>query len=103
VPLSTLRERERSQATNRLVGFIIGGFHEGMIHCDPNPDDVLVGSDGGLQLLDFGATATVPEDALWPARAVVQLIALIARLRVAPPPRDVVYGALREGWATGTS
>jgi predicted unusual protein kinase regulating ubiquinone biosynthesis (AarF/ABC1/UbiB family) len=103
VPLSTLQEAERTQAANRLVAFIIGGFQEGMIHCDPNLDDVLVRSDGGLELLDFGATATIPEDVLWPARAVVQLIAVIARLRVAPPPREVVYGALREGWATRTS
>jgi hypothetical protein len=88
---------------NRLATFIIGGFHEGLIHCDPNQDDVLVGPDGGLELLDFGATATLPEDLLWPGRAVVQLIAVVARLRVAPPPRELVYGALREGWATGTS
>ncbi len=102
-PLSAVDQPERSRAVNRLVAFIIGGFHEGMIHCDPNPDDVLVRSDGGLELLDFGATATIPEDVLWPARAVVQLIAVVARLRVAPPPRELVYGALREGWATRTS
>lgn len=104
VPLSALPEPDRSRAAHRLLTFILGGFHEGVIHCDPNPDDVLVAPDGGLVLLDFGATATVPEDALWPARAVAQLIATLARLRVAPPPREVVYGALREGWAaTGSS
>lgn len=103
VPLSTLPEPERSRAANRFASFIIGGLHEGLIHCDPNPDDVLVGVDGGLQLLDFGATATIPEDVVWPARAVVQLIAVVARLRVPPPPRELVYGALREGWATGIS
>ena len=103
VPLSALGEPERSRAVNRLVAFVIGGIREGMVHCDPNPDDVLVGPDGRLELLDFGATATIPEDVLWPARAVVQLVAVVARLRVAPPPRELVYGALREGWATGTS
>jgi predicted unusual protein kinase regulating ubiquinone biosynthesis (AarF/ABC1/UbiB family) len=102
-PLSGLGEPERTRAVNRLATFIIGGFHEGLIHCDPNQDDVLVRPDGGLELLDFGATATLPEDVLWPARAVLQLIAVLARLRVAPPPRELVYGALREGWATGTS
>ena len=102
-PLSAVDQPERSRAVNRLVAFIIGGFHEGLIHCDPNPDDVLVRPDGGLELLDFGATATLPEDVLWPARAVLQLIAVVARLRVAPPPRELFYGALREGWATGTS
>lgn len=102
VPLSALEEPERTLATHRLIGFILGGFHEGVIHCDPNPDDVLVLPDGRLELLDFGATATIPEDALWPSRAVAQLVATVARLRVAPPPRNVVYSALREGWATGS-
>jgi len=100
VPLSALGEPERSRATHRLAAFIIGGFHEGVIHCDPNPDDVLVRADGGLELLDFGATATIPEDVLWPARAVAQLIVVVARLRVAPPPRELVYGALRDGWGS---
>lgn len=101
VPLSTLDELARSRAANRLVAFVIGGFQEGVVHCDPNPDDVLVREDGGLELLDFGATATIPEDVLWPARAVAQLIAVLARLRVPPPPRELVYGALRDGWAAG--
>lgn len=101
VPLSALSEPDRSRAAHRLIGFVLGGIHEGVIHCDPNPDDVLVLPDGRLQLLDFGATATIPEDALWPLRAVAQLVTTVARLRVAPPPRELVYSALREGWATG--
>jgi predicted unusual protein kinase regulating ubiquinone biosynthesis (AarF/ABC1/UbiB family) len=100
VPLSALPQPDRTLAAHRLVTFVLGGFHEGFIHCDPNPDDVLVGQDGRLELLDFGAVATVPEDALWPVRAVAQLVTVLARLRIAPPAREVVYGALRDGWGT---
>jgi hypothetical protein len=38
---------------------VLGGIKEGVVHADPDPDDVLVLSDGRLAILDFGASATV--------------------------------------------
>lgn len=43
----------------RLVLFVLGGARAGMIHADPDPDDVLVMPDGRLAILDFGATRRV--------------------------------------------
>lgn len=103
VPLAALARPDRRRAADRFVTFVLGGFGEGFVHCDPNPDDVLVGPDGRLELLDFGATATIPDDVLWPIRAVTQLGVTLTRLRVGPPQRELVYGALRNGWATGSS
>lgn len=47
------------QAARRLVVFALGAARFGIIHADPLPDDVLVLPDGGLAILDFGATRTV--------------------------------------------
>jgi len=50
------------QAAARLVAFVLGGIKEGIVHADPDPDDVLVLGDGRLAILDFGASATVDAD-----------------------------------------
>jgi predicted unusual protein kinase regulating ubiquinone biosynthesis (AarF/ABC1/UbiB family) len=46
-------------AAARLVTFVIGAARFGVMHADPDPDDVLVLADGRLAILDFGATRTV--------------------------------------------
>jgi predicted unusual protein kinase regulating ubiquinone biosynthesis (AarF/ABC1/UbiB family) len=50
------------QAAARLVVFVLGAARAGLIHADPDPDDVLVLADGRLAILDFGATRTVEPD-----------------------------------------
>ena len=57
VPLSRAPDPDR--ATAALVVFALGAARAGMIHADPDPDDVLVLADGRLAILDFGATRTV--------------------------------------------
>jgi predicted unusual protein kinase regulating ubiquinone biosynthesis (AarF/ABC1/UbiB family) len=56
-PLRSAPDPDRAAA--RLLVFVLGGLRAGIVHCDPDPDDVIVTADGRLQLLDFGATATV--------------------------------------------
>lgn len=48
----------------RLLVFVLGGLRAGIVHADPDPDDVRVLADGRVAVLDFGATRTVD-----PARA----------------------------------
>jgi predicted unusual protein kinase regulating ubiquinone biosynthesis (AarF/ABC1/UbiB family) len=50
---------DRDEACARLVLFAMGAAREGVIHADPDPDDVLVLADGRLAILDFGATRAV--------------------------------------------
>jgi hypothetical protein len=57
VPLSAAGDRD--DAASRLVLFVLGGLRAGMVHADPDPDDVLVLEDGRLAILDFGATRDV--------------------------------------------
>jgi predicted unusual protein kinase regulating ubiquinone biosynthesis (AarF/ABC1/UbiB family) len=47
------------QAAARLVVFALGAARFGTIHADLVPDNVLVRPDGGLAIVDFGATRTV--------------------------------------------
>ncbi len=60
VPLTEAADPD--QACARLVAFVIGAARSGVVHADPDPRDVLVRPDGGLAILDFGATATVDAD-----------------------------------------
>jgi predicted unusual protein kinase regulating ubiquinone biosynthesis (AarF/ABC1/UbiB family) len=47
-----------------LVRFVAGGLPGGLVHCDPDPRDLLVLADGALGVLDFGAVAVpAPERA----------------------------------------
>jgi predicted unusual protein kinase regulating ubiquinone biosynthesis (AarF/ABC1/UbiB family) len=57
VPLPVAADPD--QACARLVAFVVGAARSGVVHADPDPRDVLVRPDGGLAILDFGATATV--------------------------------------------
>jgi len=50
-------------AAARLIAFAIGAAVTiGVSHADLHPDNVLVGPDGGLTILDFGATRRVDRD-----------------------------------------
>ena len=48
------------EACALLVAFVLGAGRFGVVHADPQPDDVLVTADGRLAILDFGATRSVP-------------------------------------------
>jgi predicted unusual protein kinase regulating ubiquinone biosynthesis (AarF/ABC1/UbiB family) len=42
-----------------LLGFVVGGIREGLMHCDLDADDVLILDDGRVGVLDFGAVAVI--------------------------------------------
>jgi hypothetical protein len=75
VPLSAAGDRDDAAA--RLVLFVLGGLRAGIVHADPDPDDVLVLQDGRLAILDFGATRTV--DSVRAEQTAAALEAFIAR------------------------
>jgi predicted unusual protein kinase regulating ubiquinone biosynthesis (AarF/ABC1/UbiB family) len=58
VPLAQAEDRDAVCAL--LVAFVLGAGRFGVVHADPNPDDVLVTAGGRLAILDFGATRSVP-------------------------------------------
>lgn len=58
-----------------LVIFTLGGFRSGLVHADPDPNDLLVLSDGRLAVLDYGATRTVPRERADLGLAVVEAFA----------------------------
>jgi hypothetical protein len=74
VPLAEAPDPDEAAA--RLVLFVLGAARTGMIHADPNPDDVLVLPDGRLAVLDFGAWREVEPDRV--ALAAGALEALLA-------------------------
>ena len=57
VPIRSAADPDAAAA--RLLAFVIGAARFGVIHADPDPDDVLVQPDGRLAILDFGAVRTV--------------------------------------------
>jgi predicted unusual protein kinase regulating ubiquinone biosynthesis (AarF/ABC1/UbiB family) len=57
VPIADAPDRDAAAAG--LLAFVIGAARFGVMHADPDPDDVLVLEDGRLAILDFGATRTV--------------------------------------------
>ncbi|HEY5318749.1 MAG TPA: AarF/UbiB family protein, partial [Solirubrobacteraceae bacterium] len=60
VPISSAPDPDLAAA--RLLVFVIGAARFGVMHADPDHDDVLVLPDGRLAILDFGATRTVVPD-----------------------------------------
>jgi len=54
-----LRAPDPDDAAAKLVAFTLGSARWGTVHADPVPEDVLVLPDGGLAILDFGATRQV--------------------------------------------
>ena len=57
IPLS--RAPDPDQAAARLMRFALGGGAAGIMHADPDPDDVLILPDGRLAMLDFGGWCEV--------------------------------------------
>jgi ABC1 atypical kinase-like domain len=53
---------DRDHAAVQLVRFVLGATAAGIIHADPDPDDVLVLADGRLAVLDFGAWREIDGD-----------------------------------------
>jgi predicted unusual protein kinase regulating ubiquinone biosynthesis (AarF/ABC1/UbiB family) len=73
--VSLWRAPDPDAAAARLILFVLGGAGAGMIHADPDPDDVRVMPDGRLAILDFGATRRVdPQRAALGAEALEALI-----------------------------
>jgi predicted unusual protein kinase regulating ubiquinone biosynthesis (AarF/ABC1/UbiB family) len=66
---------DRDAAAARLVVFVVGAARSGMVHADPDPDDVLVLADGGLAILDFGLTRTVDAQRVQSAAAALEAFA----------------------------
>jgi hypothetical protein len=63
-------------AAARLVAFGIGAaVTVGVSHADLHPDNVLVGPDGGLTILDFGATRRVDRERVAAAIGVLDALA----------------------------
>ncbi len=61
-----------NDAAARLLLFVLGAAGNGILHVDPDPDDVRVLPDGRLAILDFGAWREVEPDRVALARAVLE-------------------------------
>ncbi|MGO9899570.1 MAG: AarF/UbiB family protein [Solirubrobacteraceae bacterium] len=59
-------------AAARLLLFTLGAASAGILHVDPDPDDVRVLPDGRLAILDFGAWCEVHGDRVRLARAALE-------------------------------
>lgn len=76
--LAGASEAERMEAAELAVRFFAGVVAQtGVIHADPDPDDLLLLDGGRLAVLDFGALRSVDAERLEPARRGVD--ALIER------------------------
>jgi len=53
---------DRDPAVAQLVRFALARTAVGIVHADPDPEDVLVLPDGRLAILDFGAWCEVDRD-----------------------------------------
>lgn len=66
VPLSTII-RSGSVEDRDHAGRLLSEFHfsapsrSGLLHADPHPGNFMLGADGRLRVLDFGAVARLPE------------------------------------------
>jgi predicted unusual protein kinase regulating ubiquinone biosynthesis (AarF/ABC1/UbiB family) len=75
-PLSRVTDRAvLDRAAAQLLVFVIGGLRAGFVHCDADPEDVLVRSDGRLAILDFGAVGLVEPDRIDTGLALVEAFA----------------------------
>ncbi len=89
VPMSSAPDRD--QAAARLLVFALGSARSGIIHADPDPDDVIVTPDDRLAILDFGATRTVDPDR-------VQAAADALEAFVAGDPHSLGVALQQLGW-----
>ena len=70
VPISKAPDPDTAAA--RLLVFVVGSARFGVMHADPDPDDVLVLPDGRLAILDFGATGAVAPERVDAGAAAVE-------------------------------
>ncbi|CCH28343.1 AarF/UbiB family protein [Actinosynnema sp. NPDC047251] len=84
-PLShVIRSGEREERD--LAGRLLAEFHfsapsrSGLLHADPHPGNFMLGADGRLRVLDFGAVARLP-DGLPPTLGLMTRLALDGRSR----------------------
>jgi hypothetical protein len=70
VPISSAPDPDAAAAL--LLIFVIGAARFGMMHADPELDDVLVLPDGRLAILDFGAARAVTPDRVASVRVAVE-------------------------------
>jgi predicted unusual protein kinase regulating ubiquinone biosynthesis (AarF/ABC1/UbiB family) len=73
VPIAQAPDPDAAAA--RLLAFVIGSAHFGVMHADPDLDDVLVQPDGRVAILDFGATRTVIPERVRSAKAALDAFA----------------------------
>lgn len=70
-------QEERDHFGKMYLRFLLSGpSHVGLLHADPHPGNFKVMPDGRLAILDFGATADLP-DGLPPAMGTLLKIALV--------------------------
>lgn len=78
VPLASgsLTDADRDRACVQLLRFVLGGLGNGLVHADPDPNDVLVLDRDRIAILDFGAIAEPdPERVAASAAAVEAFVA----------------------------
>ncbi|MBB5957384.1 putative unusual protein kinase regulating ubiquinone biosynthesis (AarF/ABC1/UbiB family) [Saccharothrix tamanrassetensis] len=87
-PLSKIiRSGEREERD--LAGRLLSEFHfsapsrSGLLHADPHPGNFMLGDDGRLRVLDFGAVARLPE-------GLPRTLGLMTRLALDGRSRDLV-------------
>ena len=73
VPLAQAPDLDAAAA--QLVVFVLGAAHWGVSYADPHPDNVLVTSDGGLAIVDFGAVRPIAPGRLQAAAGVLDAVA----------------------------
>ena len=92
---------EYAAAAMRLAPDLLGDF--------AGPDPVRLDSDAVIaigeraarhpdQVVELIQAGALPPEDLWPARAVGQLFATIARIGATAPWRELIRDALRDGW-----
>ncbi|GGP45370.1 ABC1 kinase family protein [Saccharothrix coeruleofusca] len=84
---SIIRDGERAERD--LAGRLLSQFHfsspsrAGLLHADPHPGNFLLGADGRLRVIDFGAVARLPD-------GLPKTLGLMTRLALEGRPDDLV-------------
>jgi predicted unusual protein kinase regulating ubiquinone biosynthesis (AarF/ABC1/UbiB family) len=109
VPIANAPDLDMAAA--RLLSFVIGAARFGVMHADPDPDDVLVQPTGELTILDFGATRTMSPNRVDSTQAALEAFATgdaaafgaaLAKLNVLPEPEATTALELAR-YALGTN
>ncbi|SDP27581.1 ABC1 kinase family protein [Lentzea jiangxiensis] len=81
--------REGSVEDRDLAGQLLAEFHfsapsrSGLLHADPHPGNFMLGEDGRLRVIDFGAVARLPD-------GLPKTLGLMTRLALDGRPDDLV-------------